>query len=122
MSEDRFRTTITVADADYVFKLPSNREMRAAQKRTAELMGEASDMFTRLFAERAGLLETLCVEPAKVDFDDWAFQDLEYAYNEVQRWLDSFRYGLDPAGRPLGRQGRDGLEVSVPEDLPLARS
>ncbi len=117
MPEDRFRTTITVQNVPYVFKCPSNKEMRQAQRRTAELMGDATDMFTRLFAERAGLLETLVVEPATVDFDAWPFADLEYCYNEVQRWLDSFRYGRDLAGRPLGVAGRDGVAVPVSPDL-----
>jgi hypothetical protein len=115
--DDRFRKTWTLDGVAYTFQVLSGHQMMQVQTTATRLMGDATDMYARAWAERIALLQTACVAPDEPELGALPFPQLSWLMQEVDQWFASFRGPDTRASGSMGAGGREPVAVPVSPDL-----
>ncbi len=96
---DPTRKQITKDGVTYIFRLPNAIDFVQVDLKARELRGGVSDGIgvAFSFSQSIALLNQICEQPQGVDFGQLPFHIMNSIYDEVNKWLESFRDSV--AGR-----------------------
>ena len=92
--EKRLTFQVTKNDKTYTFRRPTVRQLIAADVLAAQLRGLVpvhALLYSVGLSDMVAALNTYVIEPKNFDFTELHEDEMGEIYNEVAKWLDTFR-------------------------------
>jgi len=104
--EKRLTHTVTIGNRSWTLRRPTIRQMVAADVLAAQLRQQiplTSLTYGVSLSEMIASLNTYVIEPKDFDFGElYDVEEISQIYQELAKWLDSFRGGMEERRPELG--------------------